>query len=250
MTAEKQVRMNHLLRRDGKTVIVALDHGIAGITPLARLDRPELVIPAVVTAGADALIVTPGIARSFSGLLGRAGLIVRADCGPTALTGRWCDMAPAFTVEDAIRLGADAVVAMGIVGADGESASLKALANLAGCCDRWGMVLLAEMLPAGFAATEISADQISVAARVGADLGADLIKIRYSGSADSFRSAISSCYCPVVVLGGSKQNLEQLLSSTREALGAGAIGVAVGRNIWQAPDPGAITASLVKTVHG
>lgn len=250
MTAEKQVRMNHLLRGDGRTVIAAMDHGIAGIAPLAQLARPEELISAVVGAGADALIVTPGIARTFSGMFGRAGLIVRADCGPTALTGQWCDMAPALAVEDAIRLGADAVAAMGIVGADGESASLKALASLAGYCDRWGIVLLAEMLPGGFAATEVSQDHISVAARVGADLGADLIKIRYSGSSDSFRSVTGRCYRPVVVLGGSKQSPAQLLASTREALEAGAIGVAVGRNIWQAPDPSAITASLAETVHG
>jgi fructose-bisphosphate aldolase/2-amino-3,7-dideoxy-D-threo-hept-6-ulosonate synthase len=139
---------------------------------------------------------------------------------------------------------------MGIVGAPGESASLQALANLASHCDRWGVVLLAEMLPGGFAASEVSVDQIAVAARVGAELGADLIKIRYSGSVESFRTVTSSCYCPVVVLGGSKQSPEQLLSSTREALTAGAKGVAVGRNVWQSADPGGITASLVEAVHG
>jgi len=250
MTTEKHVRMNHLLRADGRTVIAALDHGIAGITPLAKLSCPEQLIAEVVAAGADALLVTPGMARSFCGSFGRAGIIIRADCGPTALTGKWSDTSPAVAVEDAVRLGADAVAAMGIVGADGESDSLKALARLAGCCDHWGMVLLAEMLPGGFSAAEVSADQISVAARVGADLGADLIKIRYSGNADSFRVVTSCCYRPVVVLGGSKQSPKQLLSSTREALAAGAKGVAVGRNIWQAQHPGAVTASLVEAVHG
>jgi DhnA family fructose-bisphosphate aldolase class Ia len=139
---------------------------------------------------------------------------------------------------------------MGIVGAPGESASLHALARLAAHCDRWGLVLLAEMLPGGFSASEVPADQIAVAARVGAELGADLIKIRYSGSVESFRSVTNCCYRPVVVLGGSKQSPEQLLSSTREALMAGAKGVAVGRNIWQSADPGGITASLVEAVHG
>jgi len=250
MTAGKSIRLNHILRADGKTVIAALDHGIAGITPLAKLDRPEQLISAIVTAGADALIVTPGLTRTFSGLFGRTGIIVRADCGPTALTGRWSDTSPALAVEDALQLGADAVAAMGIVGAEGESASLKALASLAGQCDRWGLVLLAEMLPGGFAASDVSAEQIAVASRVGAELGADLIKVRYSGSVESFRAVTNCCYCPVVVLGGSKQNPEQLLSSTRDALAAGAKGVAVGRNIWQSTDPGGITASLVEAIHG
>ena len=250
MSPGKEIRLNRLLGQDGKTVIVALDHGIAGITPLAKLERPEPLIRAVTENGADALLITPGLARSFSGLFGRVGIIVRVDCGPTALTGEWSDNKPALTVEDAVRLGADAVAAMGIVGAPGESASLQALASLASHCDRWGVVLLAEMLPGGFAASEVSVDQIAVAARVGAELGADLIKIRYSGSVESFRTVTSSCYCPVVVLGGSKQSSEQLLSSTREALTAGAKGVAVGRNVWQSADPGGITASLVEAVHG
>jgi DhnA family fructose-bisphosphate aldolase class Ia len=106
------------------------------------------------------------------------------------------------------------------------------------------------MLPGGFAASEISVDQIAVAARVGAEVGADLIKIRYSGSVESFRTVTNNCYRPVVVLGGSKQSSEQLLSSTREALTAGAKGVAVGRNVWQSADPGSITASLAEVVHG
>jgi len=250
MTAKKLIRLNRILQADGKTVIAALDHGIVGITPLAKLERPEELIPAIVAAGADAMIVTPGLARSFSGRFGRTGVIVRADCGPTALTGRWSDTSPALAVEDALQLGADAVAAMGIVGAEGESASLKGMASLAGHCDRWGLVLLAEMLPGGFAASEVSAEQIAVAARVGADLGADLVKIRYSGSVESFRAVTKGCYCPVVVLGGSKQSPAQLLSSTREALTAGAKGVAVGRNIWQAEDPSAVTASLVRAVHG
>jgi DhnA family fructose-bisphosphate aldolase class Ia len=250
MTAGKEIRLNRVLGRDGKTVIAALDHGIAGITPLEKLDHPEHLIPAITAAGADALIVTPGLARRFSGLFGRAGLIVRADCGPTALTGEWSATRPALAVEDAVRLGADAIAAMGIVGAPSECDSLQALASLAGRCDCRGLVLLAEMLPGGFAASEVSADQIAVAARIGAELGADLIKVRYSGSVESFRTVTSSCYCPVVVLGGSKQSPQQLLSSTREALLAGAKGVAVGRNIWQSADPAGITASLVEVVHG
>ncbi len=250
MSSGKEIRLNRILGHDGKTVIVAIDHGIAGITPLAKLDRPGGLIRAVMENGADALLVTPGLARSFSSLFGRVGIILRVDCGPTALTGEWSDTKPALTVEDAVRLGADAVAAMGIVGVPGESASLHALANLATQCDRWGVVLLAEMLPGGFAASEASVEQIAVAARVGAEIGADLIKIRYSGSVEIFRTVTNSCYRPVVVLGGSKQSPEQLISSTRDALTAGARGVAVGRNVWQSADPGRITASLVEAVHG
>ncbi len=250
MNSGKQIRFNRLFASDGKTVIAALDHGIAGLAPLQGLESPDQLIPAITAARVDAVIVTPGIASAFSELFGKAGLILRVDCGPTAITGHWSQTRPVLRVEDALRLGADAVIAMGIVGAEGESASLHALAQLAAECERWGMVLIAEMLPGGFSVPEASPDQIVVAARLGAELGADVIKIRYSGSCDSFRPVTSSCYRPVVVLGGSRQKPEQLIASTREALAAGARGAAVGRNIWQSPAPGKVAAALVEAVHG
>ncbi|MFZ0686231.1 MAG: hypothetical protein WAM89_11875 [Terriglobales bacterium] len=250
MNSGKQIRLNRVFAGDGKTGIAALDHGIAGLSPLGGLATPDHLIPALTAARVDAVIVTPGMASAFSALFGKTGLIVRMDCGPTAITGEWSQTRPALAVEDAIRLGADAVIAMGIVGAEGESASLHALARLAAECERWGMALIGEMLPGGFSAAEVSAEQIAVAARLGADLGADVIKIRYSGSRESFRAVTETCYQPVVVLGGSKQSPEQLISSTREAMAAGARGVAVGRNIWQSPEPGKVAASLVEAVHG
>lgn len=250
MSSGKTVRLNRVLARDGKTVMAALDHGLAGIAPLGALERLELLIPELNAAGVDAAIVTPGALRGFAGLFGKLGIVVRVDCGPTALTKDWPENRPAVSVEDVMRLGADAVIAMGIVGAPGESASLQALAKLASDCDRLGAVLVAEMLPGGFAATDCSADRISVAARVGAELGGDIIKIRYSGSGESFRAVTGSCYRPVVVLGGSKQDPEQLVASTRDAMAAGAAGVAVGRNIWQSKQPGKIARRLVEAVHG
>jgi len=250
MNTGKQVRLNRILGRDGRTVVAAIDHGIAGIAPLEHLASPGRLIPLLVDAGIDAVITTPGIASGFGPMCGRVGLIVRVDCGPTALTGEWDANRPALTVEDAIRLGADAVIAMGIVGAPGESASLHALAQLAAACERCGVILVGEMLPGGFTAADVAPAQVAAAARVGAELGADLIKIRYTGSVDSFRTVTANCYRPVIVLGGSRQSEDQLVATTRDAVAAGACGVAVGRNIWQAADPARVAASLVEAVHG
>ena len=250
MSSGKTVRLNRLLASDGKTAIAALDHGMAGIAPLGALARLDLLIPELIAAGIDAVIVTPGALRKFAGLFGKLGIVVRVDCGPTALTKDWKENRPAVSVEDVLRLGADAVIAMGIAGAPGESQSLQALTKLAGDCHQWGMVLVAEMLPGGFGAVNCPAEQISVAARVGAELGADIIKISYSGSRESFRAVTENCYRPVVVLGGSKQEPEQLTTSVMDAMAAGAAGVAVGRNIWESKAPGAIARKLVEVVHG
>ncbi len=250
MAAGREIRLNRIFARDGRTVIAALDHGIAGIAPLEGLQRPESLLPALIAAGVDAIIVAPGLVRGFAGLFGKAGLIVRVDCGPTAHTGQWCEARPALTAEDAVRLGADAVIAMGIVGTENEAASLQSLAALAAECERWGIALAAEMLPGGFAAKEVTPAQVASAARIGADLGADFVKVSYSGSIDSFREVVSNCYRPVVVLGGSKQPPKALVSTARDVVKAGAKGMAVGRNIWQSADPGGIAAALVEAIHG
>jgi len=251
MDSGKTVRMNRILAPDGRTVIVALDHAIAGISPLGALERPGDLIAQVIAGGADAILVTPGMARRYADLFGDTGLIVRADAGPTALTGQWQKTQVALEVEDALRLGADGVIAMGIVGAEGESASLLGLERLASYCDRWGLVMVAEMLPRGLTASEVALDDIVIAARLGAELGADLVKIRFAGGAgEDFRAVTSACYQSIVILGGSKQTADQLVAQVRLALAAGAVGAAVGRNIWQHPEPQSVTRALVEAVHG
>lgn len=249
MTTNKQIRLNRIFKPDGKTVIAALDHGIAGIIPLAHLEFPRTLLPEVVQNGADAIITTPGIARLCSDLFAGAGLILRIDGGPSALTGDWGKMEIIRSVEDALRLGADAVIMMGTTGTSEEAHSLATLSLVAARCEEWGVPLVAEMLPGGFNAKEVTFDQMMVSARLGAELGADIIKIHYQGPADAFQAVTRGCYIPVVVLGGSKQSPEQLIQEVQQAQLAGARGVAIGRNIWQAEHTGEIMAQLVQAVH-
>jgi DhnA family fructose-bisphosphate aldolase class Ia len=248
-SSNKQIRLNRIFGMDGRTVIVAMDHGSAGITPLDGLKDPTRLVPVLIDNGADAILTTPGIARLCAHQFGHAGLILRIDGGPSSQTGEWERIQVVLSVEDALRLGADAVIMMGIVGAPGETETLANLWKVAAACHAWGVPLIAEMLPGGFTAKEVSIDQIAVAARLGAELGADLIKIRYQGPAENYRQVIESSYRPVIILGGSKQPLEMLANEARDALKAGAAGVAIGRNVWQDPDPGRITRMLKEAVH-
>lgn len=250
MVQGKQLRLNHIFGGDGKTMIAALDHGIAGMSPLGHLDHPRVLLPEVVQNGADAVITTPGIARQCSDLFGRAGLILRIDGGPSALSGDWDEMEVLLQAEDALRLGADAVIMMGITGTAKEAQSLASLGRVAARCNEWGLPLIAEMLPGGFAAKEVSIQQIQVSARLAAELGADVVKIKYQAPAEDYQAVICSSYIPVVVLGGSKQSPEQLIGEVKQALGAGARGVAVGRNIWQSECAGEMAALLAGVVHG
>ncbi len=87
--------------------------------------------------------------------------------------------------------------------------------------------------------------------RIGAELGADFIKTHYVPPIEQYRSAMQACYCPVVILGGSKTDDEaDILEPVAEALEAGAQGVAIGRNVWQHRDPQAMCRALITLVHG
>ena len=249
MIQDKQIRLNHIFAGDGKTMIAALDHGIAGMSPLGHLEQPRMLLPEVVKNGADAVITTPGIARQCSDLFGRAGLILRIDGGPSALTGNWDEMEVLLTAEDALRLGADAVIMMGITGTAKEAQSLANLGRVAAVCNKWGLPLVAEMLPGGFSSKEVTIQQIQVSARLAAELGADIVKIKYQGPAEGFKAVTCSSYIPVVILGGSKQSPDQLIGEVKQALEAGARGVAVGRNIWQADHAGEMAALLAGVIH-
>jgi fructose-bisphosphate aldolase, class I len=247
--SNKALRLNRIFASDHKTVVVAMDHGSAGIFPLEGLQDPQRLLPAVIENGADAILTSPGIARLCAHLFGRTGLILRIDGGPSTQTEEWERIRVVLSVEDALRLGADAVAMMGIVGAPGETETLSSLGQVAAACHSWGVPLVAEMLPGGFKAKEVSLEQIAVAARLGAELGADVIKIRYQGPPEKYREVINSCFRPLIILGGSKQPPEQLAREAGDALASGAAGVAIGRNVWQDPDPGAVTRLLKEMVH-
>jgi DhnA family fructose-bisphosphate aldolase class Ia len=246
----KKARERHIFAADGRTVIVAMDHTVF-FGPMRGLEQPARVVERVVAAGADAILTTPGIAAYVGDQLGRAGLILRADGGSTERDPQPTGPRRIVSVERALSLGADALACMGMIGSRDESASLQMLTTLAADCSRWGLLLLAEMLVRGRDGAEPTVEDVALAARVGADLGADLIKTTYVGPPSHFQAAVASCYVPLVVLGGEKAAGDRtLLESVAGALGAGAAGVAIGRNVWQHPDPAGMTRALVALVHG
>jgi class I fructose-bisphosphate aldolase len=156
-----------------------------------------------------------------------------------------------FSIEDACRLGADAVICMGMIGFKEEPDTLRNLAELSAQSEAWGMPVIAEMLVQSKEGQPVTAKDVAFAMRIGIELGADLIKTSYATPKEEFADALKSCYKSVVVLGGEKaKNHEELLTSVAEALEAGANGVAIGRNVWQQSDPAGMCRALVSLVHG
>ena len=252
----KKLRLSRIFREDGRAMIVAMDHAsIFG--PMAGLEKPDEVINKVIEGGADAIMTTFGVIRQFYHLWqGRLATILRIDGGPTSygleglLTkGEWNMV---YSVEEAVKLGADGVLAMAFLGVPGEGDILKGLANAAEKCQDWGMPLLAETLPipSERITNPYDAEHVSVAARIGQEYGADFIKTYYTGSRESFGKVTESCAIPVLIAGGPMmESPKDVLEAVKGTMDSGGRGVVFGRNIWQYKDPAAMTRAIVRIIH-
>ena len=240
------VRFRRLFREDNRTVVVALDHAqFQGALP--GLQSMRRIVDDVVTGGADGVILNPGAARECAEIYaGRCALIVRVTGASTSRNPSFDYHRQICSIEQAVSLGADAVIAMGFVGNDGEAASLTLLSEIAETCHRFGMPLIAEMLPAASDHFQ-DADWIGLAARAGYELGADIIKA-YTTGTDADERIISDCTLPFLAAGGPKSANHSEIAA--HAIAQGAAGVAFGRNVFGSDDPKQVVRDLVREVHG
>jgi DhnA family fructose-bisphosphate aldolase class Ia len=241
-------RMKRIFAPDGKALIVAMDHGSMD-GPCKGLENPGKTIEKIVAGGANAILTTYGISRRFAAELAGIGLILRSDGGGTSIGPGGGPGRIFFQVEEALRLGADAMAVSAFPGADNEGDTMENLAFIAAEAHKWGVAVLGEMVPGGFdVRPEMrTTPNIALASRVGSELGADIIKTPYS---DGFEAVTSTSYVPVVILGGAKRGKERdMLADIKAAIEAGASGVAIGRNIWQSDNPTAMTAAVASILH-
>lgn len=236
-------RMTRLFAADGKCLTIAIDHAGFMDKPLRGLEHPGDVIRTVVQAGADSLLVTRGSAERSTEAIGCAGLWLSVDTDPP-----WLDR----IAETALTIGADGVKCMLYPSWNEKPNSAAQFAALASDCRRWNIPIMAEVIPGGFlsGAEMRTAEKIAAGARLAFEAGADVIKTIYTGDPGSFRTVVDYCPAPIVVLGGERAaNDRELLNGVRDALLGGAAGVAIGRNVWQHPQPGQITAALAALIH-
>jgi DhnA family fructose-bisphosphate aldolase class Ia len=243
----KTRRLGHIFRPDGRALIVATEHA-AIFGPCKGLERPGDTIAKVIAGGVDAIMTSFGIASHFARELSPVGLILRADGAPTILGP---DVAAPiwFDVEEALRLGADALCVSAFPGHHTEGATLENLVSVTRQAQAWGLAVQAEMVPGGMGAgPEVrTVENVALAARVGIELGADWVKVPY---AEGFRHVTESCFKPVVIMGGSQRSSEaEILAEVKAAIDAGASGATIGRNIFQSDDPEAMTAALSAIIH-
>jgi len=235
----KTHRMRRIFKSDGRTVIVAMDHA-SFMGPVPGLTDPVATVSAVVAGGADAVMTTLGTAKKIAKALDGRGLILSVDLHAPD---------PAAVVENAIALGADSLKTLAYWGAE-DPIGMRNLGRFGVLCERWGLPFQAEMIPFSFAATDKhTPENIATAARVGAECGADYVKVQYTGDADSFRQVVEGAGVPVIILGGARSE-RPIATQVADAIRAGGAGIAFGRNIWSTPDPEAAARSFVEAIHG
>ncbi|KAF5431252.1 fructose-bisphosphate aldolase / 2-amino-3,7-dideoxy-D-threo-hept-6-ulosonate synthase [Candidatus Methanophagaceae archaeon] len=247
----KRIRLERIVdRNSGRSVVVPMDHGVT-VGPIYGLTDMKQAVNAIAEGGANAVLVHKGIVIAGHRGYGKdIGLILHLSAS-TMLGPDPLDKVMVATVEEAIKMGADAVSMHVNVGAETEAGMLEALGETAMVCEEWGMPLLAMMYPRGEKVKrEHEVEVVKHVARVGAELGADVIKTNYTGDPDTFKDVIDSCPVPVIIAGGPKTDTdEDVLTMVEDAISVGAAGVSIGRNVFQHKNPKDMTIAISKVVH-
>jgi fructose-bisphosphate aldolase/2-amino-3,7-dideoxy-D-threo-hept-6-ulosonate synthase len=253
----RAIRMERIIDREtGKTVIVPMDHGVT-VGPIAGLINMPETVNMVAAGGANAVLMHAG-----GSLLGRRGygkdigLIVHLSAS-TSLGPDPNHKVLVSSVERAIKYGADAVSVHINLGADDEPDMLRDLGKVAMGCEEWGMPLVAMVYTRGpKIENEYDVSVVKHAARVAAEVGADIVKVNYTGHPDSFREVVEGCGgdrpggIKVVIAGGPKLDSDRdLLEMVAGAMAAGAKGASIGRNAFQHAYPTKIVSAIAAIVH-
>ncbi len=249
MVSGKQRRMRRLLGEDGKTFLVAVDHSVTTGT-VGGLSDMTSVLRSVISSGADGVVTHRGSAVHSMPAQRQTALIVHLSGNTvlshgTELKTRVCDP------EAAVAIGADAVsvhVTLG-GGSQEDRAALADLGQVALSCDRLGLPLL--VMTYVRTAQRSRGRAVAHAARVAAELGADIVKAAHPGEEHLADLAADICV-PVVIAGGEAADgsWEDFLDSAKNAMGAGLAGLCVGRRVFGSPHPARAAAELRAVVHG
>jgi len=208
----------------------------------------QAIIDKLLKGGADAVVVHRGVAKNVD--TGQAGLIVHLSASTTVGPDPNYKV-QVCSVEEAVKIGADAVSVHINVGAEQEDKMLVKLGRVADDCDRYGMPLLAMMYPRGpKIQNQHAVDVVAHAARLGAELGADIVKTNYTGSIETFKEVVRGCHVPVIIAGGPKaETVQEVLQMVHDSINAGGAGLSIGRNVFQHENPTLMVKALSAIVH-
>jgi len=237
-------RLSQLIQPDGHCLFMPIDHGYFQ-GPTSHLERPgETVKPLLPYA--DALFVTRGVLRACIDPANTKPIILRVS-GGTSMVGQ--DLAHeglTTSIEEIIRLNAAAVGLSVFVGSDYEHETLMNLADMVNACEDYGIPVMA-VTAVGRELEKRDARYLGLCCRIAAELGASVVKTYWC---EDFEKVVEGCPVPVVMAGGPRCDTErEIFDFVYDGMQRGAIGINLGRNIWQNDHPVAVARALRAIVH-
>jgi len=247
----KKIRMERLINRNtGKTVIVPMDHGVS-VGPIAGVTNIREAVGLVAQGGANAVVEHKGqVSKGHRGEGKDIGLIIHLSAS-TNLSPYPHAKTLVCSVEEAVKLGADGVSIHVNLGNGDEKQMLNDFGRVSAEAREWGIPLLAMIYPRGDKIKdEYDVSVVKHAARVGDELGADIVKVSYTGSRETFQEVVAGCGIPVVIAGGEKMDSDrEILEVVKGAVDAGGAGVSIGRNVFQHDRPDRMVAAISAVVN-
>ncbi|GAB6177205.1 2-amino-3,7-dideoxy-D-threo-hept-6-ulosonate synthase [Desulfobaculum senezii] len=251
MMLGKAIRLERMFNRNtGRTIVVPMDHGVS-VGPIYGLVDLKGTVNQIAEGGANAVLMHKGLPRCTHRGAGRdIGLIIHLSAS-TSLCPTPNAKTLVGTVEDALKLGADAVSVHVNLGDETERHMLHSLGEVTSKAAEWGMPVLAMLYARGpQIENEFAPEMVRHCARVGEELGADVVKVAYTGDVESYATVVESCCIPVVIAGGPKlDNTTDLLRMVHDSIQAGGAGLSVGRNVFQHRDVSRLLKALNGIVH-
>lgn len=238
-------RLSRIIKPDtGRTVMLALDHGYF-LGPISKLENPRKTIEPL-WPYADALMLTRGVLRNCVDPNWDVPIVLRVSGGNSILDEDLSNEGITVSMDDAVRLNVSAVALSIYVGTPHEHQTLINLAKLIDEAQPYGMPVLA-VTAVGKELEKRDAKYLSLACRIAAELGANFVKTYYC---DEFEKVVGSCPVPLVIAGGPKMKSDaDVLEIAFNAIQKGAVGVDMGRNVWQSQNPVGMIKAIRHIVH-
>lgn len=245
---------NKVFERDGKVMILAYDQGFehGPIDFDERSANPTYIMDIARKGKYTGVVFQEGVAARYYDLNSKVPLIVKLN-GKTSFQGEEPLALQLCTVERAVKLGAKGIGYTIYVGSEHEEQMLAEFAKIEDEAHDAGLVVIGWMYPRGkkVSGKENTKEVLAYAARIGMELNCDYVKVPYTGDTESFRWVVEVAgKTKVLVQGGKKMDWKELEGEVKGALEAGAAGIAIGRNVWQAEDAYQVSEGLTKTIWG
>lgn len=229
-----------------RCLLSPMDHG-GWLGPVEGIQKPRVITEAVIKGGANALLISPGFYKRVAPIVPNSvGIVLRVSL-TAGMSEEGFQETPISSLETAVRMDADAIAVSVFFGRSGDIDIYRWLASLIDKADQYGMPVVAEMMPPFDSSYDAKA--IAHAARIGMEIGADVIKTNYCGDVDAMKEIAAAAPVPIIVAGGpSSGDDDGTADLARDAVAGGAVGVAIGRRVWQSEDPEATTRKIHKAL--